>query len=77
MRTGVSLSHVWSIVLVIAGSYLALLIFLYFYQSRLLYLPNLPSRDIVATPDMMGLGYEPVSCTPDAGCLAVFPRQCR
>ena len=67
MRTGVSLNHVWSIVLVIAGSYGALLIFLYFSQSRMLYLPNLPSRDIVATPDMVGLGYEPVKIVSDDG----------
>jgi len=67
MRTGVSLNHVWSIVLVIAGSYGALLIFLYFSQSRMLYLPNLPSRDIVATPDMVGLSYEPVKIVTDDG----------
>ena len=67
MRTGVSVNHVWSIVLVIAGSYGALLIFLYFYQSHLLYLPNLPSRDIVATPDMVGLSYEPVKIVTDDG----------
>jgi pimeloyl-ACP methyl ester carboxylesterase len=67
MRTGVSVNYFWSIVLVIAGSYGALVIFLYFSQSRLLYLPNLPSRDIVATPDMVGLDYEPVKIVSDDG----------
>lgn len=67
MRAGLSLNHVWSIVLVVGGSYGALLVFLYFFQSRLLYLPNLPSRDIIATPDTVGLDYEPVKIATDDG----------
>lgn len=53
--------------LVVVGSYGALLLFLYFYQSRLLYLPNLPSRDIAATPDMVGLSYERVHILTEDG----------
>jgi len=37
-----------------------LLIFLYFYQNRLLYLPNLPSRAVERLPSAVGLPYEPV-----------------
>lgn len=67
MRAGLSLNQVWSILLVLAVSYGALLIFLYFFQSRLLYLPNLPSRDIIATPERVGLNYEPVKIATDDG----------
>lgn len=66
-RLGLSLNQVWSMLLVVVGSYGALLLFLYFYQSRLLYLPNLPSRDIAATPDMVGLSYERVHILTEDG----------
>ena len=61
------MNHIWSILLVLVGSFGALLVFLYFFQSRLLYLPNLPSRDIIATPDTVGLDYEPVKIATDDG----------
>lgn len=59
------LSTVWSIVLVVVGGYAALLLYLYFFQSHLLYLPNLPSREILATPDSIGLVYEHVTIVTD------------
>lgn len=43
-----------------AGAYGALLLFLYFNQAHLLYLPDLPSRALVATPADAGLAYETV-----------------
>ena len=69
MRVMLSLNYVWSILLVVAGTYLVLLVFLYLFQSHLLYLPNLPSRDIVATPEEVGLDYEPVKITTDDGVI--------
>ncbi len=40
------------------GAYLLLLLVIYFNQHKLLYLPHLPSREIVATPPAVGLTYE-------------------
>ncbi len=62
-----SLNTVWSMLLLVAGGYGALLLFLYFFQSRLLYLPNLPSRELIAMPDTVGLAYEAVTITTDDG----------
>lgn len=60
-------SNVWSILLLVAGAYAALLVFLFFSQSRLLYLPNLPSREVIATPEEVGLAYEPVTIVTEDG----------
>lgn len=40
------------------GAYLVLLLVVYFNQHKLLYLPDLPSREIVTTPQAIGLTYE-------------------
>ncbi len=37
-----------------------LLIFVYFYQNRLLFLPNLPSRAVESLPSAVGLPYESI-----------------
>lgn len=44
-----------------ASLYGALLLLLFILQPRLLYYPNLPSRDITATPEDIRLSYEPVA----------------
>lgn len=62
-----SLSTVWSILVLIVGGYVALLVYLYFFQAHLLYLPNLPSREVVATPEAVGLAYEPVTIVTEDG----------
>lgn len=49
-----------NILLLVALGYGFLLIFLYFYQNRLLFLPNLPSRAVENFPSAVGLSYEPV-----------------
>ncbi|MDX2456636.1 MAG: alpha/beta hydrolase, partial [Gammaproteobacteria bacterium] len=41
--------------------YGALLLFLYLYQSHLLFLANIPSRSVDATPADVGLAYEPMT----------------
>jgi fermentation-respiration switch protein FrsA (DUF1100 family) len=48
---------VLSIVLVTAAGYGVLLLAVYLGQAHLLYLPNVPSRRIEATPDDAGLAY--------------------
>ena len=51
-------------ILLIAGSgYLLLLIVLYLFQSRMVYLSNFPERALIASPDDIGLQYENVSLT--------------
>ncbi|MEJ2454775.1 MAG: alpha/beta hydrolase [Candidatus Thiodiazotropha sp.] len=47
--------------------YLGLSLFLYLYQSHLIYLPDIPSRAIGATPTRIGLDYESVTLTTDDG----------
>ncbi|MDP7517917.1 MAG: alpha/beta fold hydrolase, partial [Arenicellales bacterium] len=49
--------------LLLAFGYGALAIFLYFYQPRLLYLPGLPTRELVATPKQIGLEYQEIRIT--------------
>jgi fermentation-respiration switch protein FrsA (DUF1100 family) len=53
------------LLLLIAGAYLLLVVFVYLMQARMLYLPDLPGRDLDATPEAIGLYYEDV--TLDAG----------
>ncbi len=67
MRAKMPFSNVWSILLLVAGAYAALILFLFFSQSRLLYLPNLPSREVIATPEEVGLAYEPVTIVTEDG----------
>jgi hypothetical protein len=50
-----------------AGAYGALLLFLYFGQASLLYLPDLPSRALSATPADAGLDYETVRLRTEDG----------
>ncbi len=45
--------------------YLGLMAFLYLYQDHLIYLPDTPSREIVATPAQAGLAFEPVTLTTE------------
>jgi len=47
-------------ILTAAGAYIALLLFLYFGQNSLLYLPGIPSRELTASPRDIGLEYEDV-----------------
>lgn len=62
-----SLNSFWPILLLVAGAYGALILFVFVFQSRLVYLPNLPSRDVNATPESVGLAYESVSILTDDG----------
>lgn len=48
------------ILLVAVVGYTLFLVFLYFYQDRMLFLPNIPSRAVERSPAAMGLDYESV-----------------
>ncbi len=49
-----------TVLLAAAGAYGALLLALYLGQANLLYLPDMPSRELAATPAQIGLPYETV-----------------
>lgn len=51
----------WTALLAAAGAYGILLSALYFGQANLLYLPDIPSRDLTASPLDIGLAYETVA----------------
>jgi len=67
MRSRMPFSNVWVILLLVGGAYGALVLILFFFQSHLLYLPNVPSRAVVVTPDDAGLAYESVTITTEDG----------
>ncbi len=60
MRESLLMNTLTNILLLAVFGYGFLLIFLYFYQNRLLFLPNLPSRAVETLPSAVGLPYEPV-----------------
>ena len=66
-RAGTSFNSVLSLLAVLATAYGAVLLLLFLFQSRLIYFPNLSSRHVGATPDMVGLAYEPVKIVTDDG----------
>lgn len=49
-----------NILLMVVFGYCLFLIFLYYYQGRMLFLPNLPSRAVERLPSAVGLAFEPV-----------------
>ena len=55
------------LLLVIAGAYLLLVTFVYLTQASMLYFPNMPSRELMATPDVVGLDYEDVTLEASDG----------
>lgn len=50
----------WHLLLLPVVTYGALALWIALTQSRLLYLPDLPARDLTTTPDKAGLDWEPV-----------------
>ena len=56
-----------AIVLAVLAVYLVLGALMFFFQSRLLYLPGVPSRAHFATPQEIGLAYEPVTLSTKDG----------
>ncbi len=56
-----------SLLLGVAVAYGALVVFVYFYQARLLYLPEAGGRTVTATPAAMGLAYQDLWITVEDG----------
>ena len=57
----------WPYLLYPLALYLLLLLLLYFTQSRLLYYPNLPSRQLSVFPDSWGMAFESVEIVTGDG----------
>lgn len=55
------------LLLIIAGAYLLLVVFVYLTQASMLYLPNLPGRELDATPEAIGLPFEDVTLEASDG----------
>lgn len=59
--TETALRLLWNLVRLLALGYAVLVAVVYLTQARLLYLPNLPSREVAATPAAVGLPFERVT----------------
>ena len=51
----------------LVGAYVTLVLFTYFGQAGMLYLPDLPSRELVASPQEIGLNYENIELRTEDG----------
>lgn len=49
------------LVVTLAGAYLIIVVATYLFQSRLIYMPELPTRKLVTTPALLGMSYEDVT----------------
>ena len=54
------MASIWKLLIIATGVYAALSIYVYYMQSNLIYYPNMPGRDLVATPADIGLDYQDV-----------------
>jgi fermentation-respiration switch protein FrsA (DUF1100 family) len=54
---------IWSILILAGGLYGALCLYLFFMQSKLIFYPHIPSRELTSKPADIGLEYESVSIT--------------
>ena len=57
------MSGLTSVVSVFAIGYAVLAVALFFYQPKLLYFPDMPTRQIQATPEDVGLDFDSVTLT--------------
>ena len=49
---------IWKLIIYAIGAYAALSIYVYFMQAGLIYFPNMPGRNLVATPENIDLTYQ-------------------
>lgn len=64
---GIEMAGIWKLLLFGAVVYVAIMALVYYKQSSLIYYPNMPGRNLVATPDDIGLGYQDVEFTTRDG----------
>ena len=51
------------VVIIVGVLYVSFCLYLFLMQAKLIYYPNLPSREITANPSRIGLAFEPVTIT--------------
>jgi len=56
---------IWKILLYVILAYAAISIYVYAMQTSLIFYPNMPGRNLVATPKNMGLTYQDVELVTD------------
>lgn len=49
------------LIAILAFAYVLMLVTVFLFQSRMIYIPEFPSRKLVATPERLGMSYENVS----------------
>ena len=61
------MTGIWKLLLIGVGLYAVISIYIYYMQSNLIYYPNMPGRDLAASPEDIGLAYEDVEFTSEDG----------
>jgi len=51
---------IWKLLAYVIGAYVVLSIYVYFMQSSLIFYPNMPGRNLIATPENIGLTYQDI-----------------
>ena len=64
---GIEMAGIWKLLLFGAAIYVAIMALVYYKQSSLIYYPNMPGRNLVATPEDIGLSYQDVEFTTRDG----------
>ncbi|MCW8934325.1 MAG: alpha/beta hydrolase [Gammaproteobacteria bacterium] len=54
------MTSIWKIIIIGASIYAALCIYIYFMQKSLIFYPNMPGRNLISTPENIGLTYQNV-----------------
>jgi fermentation-respiration switch protein FrsA (DUF1100 family) len=54
------MTEIWRILLILVLAYAGLSAYVYFKQASIIYYPNIPGRDLTATPENIGLMFEDV-----------------
>ena len=51
---------IWKLLIIGIGIYAAFSIYIYYMQSGLIYYPDMPGRNLLATPENIGLNFQNV-----------------
>jgi pimeloyl-ACP methyl ester carboxylesterase len=56
---------IWKLIIVVIGAYAAISLYIYYIQAGLIYYPDMPGRNLVATPESIGLNFQNVEIITD------------
>jgi fermentation-respiration switch protein FrsA (DUF1100 family) len=54
------MASIWKLLIIGIGIYAALNLYVYYMQANLIYFPNMPGRELITTPENIGLAYQDV-----------------